>query len=718
MNLRPTITFVVLILIVCFSAYALYNGADIGDYDVVPVKDLIKYGLDLRGGVYVVLEAKASDGQRVTDDMMDRAVATIRRRVDALGVSEPLIARQGNDSIRVELPDITDTQRAIDVIGKTAQLKFVGPDGQVVLTGDQVKNAEAVYQQSSAGYNEAVVSLELNSEGAKSFERVTAEIMDIPDDPRAYQPERAISIVLDEEVISAPEVQAKIVDGRAVITGMANLEDAADLATLIKAGALPVDLEAVEVRAVGPTLGANSLALSIKAGGIGILLVMLFMLLYYRIPGLVADIALTIYIIIVLLVLVSIKATLTLPGIAGLILSIGMAVDANVIIFERVKEELHIGKSLRTAINSGFSRAFAAILDSNITTLIAAAVLFYFGSGPIKGFAVTLSVGILASMFTAIIVTRMLLRLMVSMNLFKDPRMYAAAGSKERYFKIVEKNRIWFGISAIVIAIGLVMAFATGLNLGIDFTGGTLIEIDLGKSFTAQEIREITDRFDTDAAITYVGEDRTQVQIKTKLDLTEAQRGELFNSFKEKYDLKPEALLSEQNVGPTIGDQLKRQALLSVVLAGLGILLYITFRFEFRFGVAAVVALLHDVLVVLAIFAVFKIPINSSFIAAMLTIVGYSINATIVIFDRVRENRALMKKKSLAELVNVSVSQTMARSINTSLTTLITITMVYILGVEAIKEFALPLIAGLIAGAYSSMFIAGPLWALWKSSSK
>lgn len=229
---------------------------------------------------------------------------------------------------------------------------------------------------------------------------------------------------------------------------------------------------------------------------------------------------------------------------------------------------------------------------------------------------------------------------------------------------------------------------------------------------------EITDRFDTDAAITYVGEDRTQVQIKTKLDLTEAQRGELFNSFKEKYDLKPEALLSEQNVGPTIGDQLKRQALLSVVLAGLGILIYITFRFEFRFGVAAVIAFLHDVLVVLAIFAVFKLPINSSFIAAILTIVGYSINATIVIFDRVRENRALMKKMSLAELVNVSVSQTMARSINTSLTTLITISMVYIMGVESIKEFALPIIAGLIAGAYSSMFVAGPLWAIWKSSSK
>jgi preprotein translocase subunit SecD len=425
MNAKRTIIFAAVVLVIGLSAYALSFGADIGKYDVVPVKDVIKYGLDLRGGVYVVLEAKAEDGKEVTDEMMTRAIATIRKRVDALGVSEPVIAKQGKNRIRVELPDITDSQKAIEIIGKTAQLKFLGPDGQVILTGDNVKNAEAVYQQTQSGYKEPVVTLELDSEGAKSFSKVTGDIMKIPDMP-GHQPERSIAILLDESIISAPEVQAHITDGKAVINGMASLEDAANLATLIKAGALPVDMEAVEIRAVGPTLGANSLEKSIKAGLIGILLVMLFMLGYYRIPGLVADLALSVYIMIVLLVLVSIKATLTLPGIAGLILSIGMAVDANVIIFERLKEELRNGKSLRAAIDAGFSRAFRTILDSNVTTLIAAAVLFYFGTGPIKGFAVTLSIGILSSMFTAVVVTKLLLKLVVGMNITRNTKLYGA----------------------------------------------------------------------------------------------------------------------------------------------------------------------------------------------------------------------------------------------------------------------------------------------------
>lgn len=425
MSVKRAIIFLAVVLIIGFTAYALTYGTNIGTYQVIPVRDAIKYGLDLRGGVYVVLEAKPAPDESVTDEMMERAIATIRKRVDALGVSEPLIAKQGKNRIRVELPDVTDSQKAIEIIGKTAQLKFVDPNGQVILTGENVKNAQAIYQKDSNGFNRPVVSLELDSKGAKAFAEVTGRIMEIPDNP-GYDPERAISILLDESVISAPEVQAKITDGRAVITGMASLEDAANLATLIKAGALPVDMEVAEIRAVGPTLGANSLEKSIKAGFIGIMLVMLFMLLYYRVPGLVADLALVVYIIIVLLVLVSINATLTLPGIAGLILSIGMAVDANVIIFERLKEELRNGKSLRSAIDAGFSRAFRTILDSNITTLIAAGVLFYFGSGPIKGFAVTLSIGILSSMFTAVVVTRLLIKLVVGINLIKNTRMYGA----------------------------------------------------------------------------------------------------------------------------------------------------------------------------------------------------------------------------------------------------------------------------------------------------
>ena len=425
MNLKRTVIFSVVVLIIGLSAYILSYGASMGSYDVIPVRDAIKYGLDLRGGVYVVLEAKPREGVVVSDEMLSRAVATIRNRVDALGVSEPVIARQGENRIRVELPDITDSQSAVEMIGKTAQLRFLGPDGEEVLTGDNVRNAEAVYQTEPSGFKEPVVSLELDSEGAKSFADVTGAIMEIEDVP-GYQPERSISIVLDEEVISAPEVQAHITDGKAVINGMPSIEAAAELATLIKAGALPVDMEAVEIRTVGPTLGANSLERSVRAGFIGIMLVMVFMALYYRLPGLVASLSLVIYIMIVLLVLVSINAALTLPGIAGLLLSIGMAVDANVIIFERLKEELRNGKSLRPAIDAGFKRAFRTILDSNVTTLIAAAVLFYLGAGPIQGFAVTLTIGILTSMFTAIVITRMLLKLVVGMNITRNTKLFGA----------------------------------------------------------------------------------------------------------------------------------------------------------------------------------------------------------------------------------------------------------------------------------------------------
>ncbi len=285
--------------------------------------------------------------------------------------------------------------------------------------------------------------------------------------------------------------------------------------------------------------------------------------------------------------------------------------------------------------------------------------------------------------------------------------------------KIVEKSRLWFGLSGAIILVGLVFTFMMGLNLGIDFTGGTIIQIDLGKSFTTQEIREITDEFDKEASITYAGEDKTQVQVKTKLDLSEAERGEIFDRFADKYNLDAEDLVSIQKVGPVIGEQLKRQAVFSLAVAAVGMLLYITYRFEFKFGIVATAALLHDVLIVLAVYAVMQIPINTSFIAAMLTIVGYSINATIVIFDRIRENRGFMKKgDSLAEIVNTSVGQTMARSINTSLTTLLTISMIYILGVSAIKEFALPLMVGIVSGTYSSVLIAGPLWAIWKSKER
>lgn len=416
MNSRNTVKFIAIVLLIGIIAYVASYGLNIGKYEVLPVKNVIKLGLDLRGGADVVLEAQGTPEDPVTDEKMERAVATIRERIDNLGVTEPVITRQGSKRIRVGLPEIQDTQRALEIIGKTAQLKFVDETENVVITGNDIKDAKAVYSTDPiTKMQQPVVSLELNPEGAKKFATATTNNVD-----------KIIAILLDENIISAPKVSEPITDGKCQISGRMTMEEAADLAMLIRAGALPVELKTLQVTSIGPELGANSFEKSLVAGKIGILLVFLFMIIYYRLPGFIASIALVLYISIVLIALATLKATLTLPGIAGLILSIGMAVDANVIIFERIKEELIMGKTIRSAIDSGFRRAFLAIFDSNITTLIAAIVLFYLGAGPIKGFAVTLSIGILSSMFTAIVVTKLLMKLFEGTNLLNDKKFYGA----------------------------------------------------------------------------------------------------------------------------------------------------------------------------------------------------------------------------------------------------------------------------------------------------
>lgn len=414
MNSKNTVKFIAVVLLIGIIAYITSFGVSVGKYEVLPVKKLIKLGLDLRGGADVVLEAQATEDDPVTDEKMERAVATIRERIDSLGVTEPVITRQGSKRIRVGLPEIQDTQRALEIIGKTAQLKFIDESENVIITGNDIKEAKAVYSTDPVTKMQIpVVSLELKSEGAKKFATATAANVN-----------KIIAILLDDSIISAPVVNEPITEGKCQISGRMTIEEAGDLAMLIRAGALPVELKTLQVTSIGPELGANSFEKSLTAGQIGIILVFLFMIAYYRVPGFIASIALVLYICIVLLTLAALKATLTLPGIAGLILSIGMAVDANVIIFERIKEELKMGKTIRAATDSGFRRAFLAILDSNITTLIAAIVLFYLGAGPIKGFAVTLSIGILASMFTAIVVTRFLMRLFEGTNILTDKKFY------------------------------------------------------------------------------------------------------------------------------------------------------------------------------------------------------------------------------------------------------------------------------------------------------
>ena len=405
-----------LILITLFIAlvgYVLFSGVSVGVYDIGNVSNNINYGLDLTGGVNVVLEAEATDDDPVTAEKVESAMLTIRQRIDTLGVSEPTITKQGDNRIRVSIPSVSDQEEALDLIGKTAQLEFVGPDGTVILTGKDVVDSKGVMQTDSTGLEKAVVTLKFSEEGTKLFADATQKYIG-----------QAIQIKLDDEIISSPTVNVAITNGEAVIEGIGDIEEAGNLASLIRGGALPVKLVPIEVRTVGPTLGQNSLDKSIYAGMIGIGLVLIFMLIFYRGLGIIADLALIIFIIIFMIILTALNVTLTLPGIAGLILTIGMAVDANVIIFERIKEEARLGKSLLTAIDAGFSRAFSTILDSNVTTLIAGFVLFFLGSGSVQGFAVTLILGILVSMFTAVVITKQLVILLVKTELFKSNTFY------------------------------------------------------------------------------------------------------------------------------------------------------------------------------------------------------------------------------------------------------------------------------------------------------
>lgn len=421
MNLRNTIVFILILAIIGVTAYSAMSGVDLGKIKIQTAREKVGLGLDLAGGVYVLLEAQTNETGAELDKKVDQAMTIIRQRVDSLGVAEPNIVREGNKRIRVELAGLKDTQQAIDMIGKTAQLQFIDTEGNIVVTGKNVKKSEVAFQQVSTGVEEPVVSLEFDKEGASSFAEATSRLASKTNDQ-----DKIIFIVLDDKVISNPVVRTTINDGKAVIEGGFDVQSASELATLIRAGALPVELKEVQTSIIGPTLGLESLDRSIYAGAIGLALIFLFMIIIYRVPGFIADISLTIYVLIVLGIMIALGVKLTLPGIAGLILSIGMAVDANIVIFERIKEELRVGKTIRTAVDSGFKRALSSVLDANVTTLIAGLVLYYFGSGPIKGFGVTLIIGIISSMITAVFITKFLLKLFIGTNLVKNTKLYGA----------------------------------------------------------------------------------------------------------------------------------------------------------------------------------------------------------------------------------------------------------------------------------------------------
>ena len=682
----------------------------------------IRLGLDLVGGSRIVYEAEIPDGYNQANlaDDMNSVQKVIRQRLTDKGFTEATVTLTGDNRVTVEIPQITNPEEAVQTLGTTAQLTFIDADGKEWLTGSDIKKATYGYGRPTGNEVTDVhyVQVQFTSEGQKKFAEATGNIAARTDGTNI------MAIVMDNQVISSPSVSSQIDSDSCVISGSFTRDSASELADLINAGQIPFSLKQVELRSVGPQLGADAMRTSLIAGAIGIVLVMLFMLLVYRIPGLVASIALCFYMVLEALIFSLVRVNLSLPGIAGIILSIGMAVDANVIIFERVKEELKNGKTVKSAIDSGFKRAFTAILDSNITTLIACAVLFFLGTGTIVGFATTLGIGVIVSMFTALTVTHFLLNRMVDFRV-RNPKAYGLRdreAGKQR-FAILKNFKIFGGISALLVVTGLValilLPFGKNLfNLSIDFAGGTEMEFNMHTEVTQDVQTEVSDLFKdatgVDASsVTSSGDGNEDVLIRST-SITSEQRAAVIDKMLEKYSLADTDILNNNDVSASVGSDLQRSAVICSVLAIVLMMLYITFRFEMTSGMAAVCCLMHDLLIMLSVYVWLQIPLDSNFIAAALTILGYSINASIIVFDRVRENLRTARREDFASVAERSVWQTMGRTINTTLTTLFTIGMVFILGVPSLKQFTLPLIVGILAGGWSSVLLSCSLWNVFR----
>ena len=688
-----------------YYASIILSSTGIGEDMSIPL------GLDLSGGVSITYQVV--DENPSAEDMSD-TIYKLQKRVDSYS-TEASVYQVGDDRITVEIPGVQDANQILEDLGNPGSLEFQMPDGTVFMTGDMVADAQAATQTDTYGNKEYVVALKLTDEGAKIFGEVTSENIG-----------KNLPIVYDGETISYPRVQTAITGGEAQITGMADFEEAETLATQIRIGSLSLQLSELESSVVGAQLGSQAISTSLKAGAIGLAIVMVFMIIMYAVPGIAASLALAIYTTLVIATLYLFEITLTLPGIAGIILGIGMAVDANVIVFARVREEIATGKSVQTSMKIGFQKAMSAILDGNITTLIASVVLMALGSGTVKGFAYTLMIGIILSLFTAMVVTRYILYSLYALGL-KSEKLYGRA-KERKSIDFIGKKAVFFTISGIIIAAGLIsmgVHSATegkALNYGLDFMGGTSTTADFGKDMTIEDIENDIIPYvekvtgDSDVQATKV-EGTTQVTIKTRT-LSLDERQELEDTLAENCDVDASTITS-QSISSTISGEMRSDALKAVIVSCIFMLLYIWFRFkDIRFAASAILALVHDVLVVITVYALVRISVGSTFIACVLTIVGYSINDTIVIFDRIRENLALKTGKQTAEelreVANKSLTQTLSRSINTSITTFIMVVMLYILGVASIRDFSLPLMAGLVCGAYSSICIATELWYVMK----
>ena len=738
---KAIIILLVMVLALCGLSYTAVEG--IGT-EKAGAASGIKLGLDLAGGVSITYQVVGEE-EPSKEDMAD-TIYKLQRRVEAYS-TEAQVYKEGNDRINIEIPGVSDANAILEELGKPGSLFFLSEkgaegelnytmsmdenggvvyvmlrdieelqeDGSILLAGTDVQDAQAGSMSDDMQNSQFVVGLTMTPEGTKKFADATS---------KAYQNGETIAIYYDDKIISAPQVNAVISDGNAQITGSFTYEEADKLASTIRIGGLKLELEELRSNVVGAQLGSAAINTSLKAAAVGFGLVVIFMIFIYWVMGAAASLALGIYTALIVVMLNLFEITLTLPGIAGIILSIGMAVDANVIIFARIREELATGKTVQSAIKIGFSKAFSAILDGNVTTLIAAVVLGFMGSGPVKGFAQTLALGIILSMFTALVITKQLLKAFYAVGLKKES-LYGV-GKESKRISFLSKKNIFFAVSVVVIVAGIVVmginqgTKGSALNYSLEYVGGTSTNVTFNEDRTIEDIdSSIVPLIE---AITGDGNVQTQkvagtneVIFKTRT-LTVEEREQFKDAMVENFSVDAEKITAE-TISSTISSEMQSDAVLAILIATACMLIYIWFRFkDIRFGTSAVLALVHDVLVVLAFYAAARVSVGSTFIACMLTIVGYSINATIVIFDRIRENLAMLGKKGdLQEMVNRSISQTLSRSIFTSLTTFFMVVSLFIFGVSSIREFALPLMVGIICGTYSSVCITGALWYVFRT---
>lgn len=718
------------ILLIAGITYVDVKGVD---EDGTASASDIKLGLDLAGGVSITYQA-VGDGIPSATDMAD-TINKLQQRVEKYS-TEAIVYQEGVDRINIEIPGVSDANAILQELGRPGSLYFIAQtdangnanyssttsgyvlnktieelqaDGSIVLEGTDVKDARAVTTRDSMQNSTFAVDLTMTAEGTQKFADATRN---------AYSKKETLAIYYDGEFVSVPNVNGVFTDGNAQITPMESAEAAEKLASTIRIGGLKVELEELHSKVVGAQLGVEAIDTSLKAGAVGLVLVVIFMIAVYFISGLAATLGLGMYVALIVLLLNGFDITLTLSGVAGIILSIGMAVDANVIIFARIREEIAAGRSVQSAIKIGFDKALSAIVDGNITTLIAAGVLFFLAPGTIKGFAQTLALGIVLSMFTALVITKFILNAFYALGI-KDVKWYGVA--KERKpINFLSKKGIFFGISIALIAIGFIVMgvnkVSTGdiLNYSLEFKGGTATTVTFNESMTLQEATDrvvpLIENVTGSAVQVQNVQESNEIIFKTN-SLTVDQREALNDALIENFGVD-ESMIESETISSTISSEMKTDTIIAVVVAIIFMLIYIRIRFkDLRFGISSIVALLHDVLVVLAFYAVVRVSVGNTFIACMLTIVGYSVNATIVIFDRVRENMAAMgNKDDLKEVVNRSITQTLSRSIFTSFTTFIMVACLYVFGVTSIRDFALPLMVGIVCGAYSSVCITGALW--------